>query len=189
VSTARLSPGLPWALLALTVWGAGVARARWWSADVAPAPAPPWQRSIVELSEGQQRSYRAVREGLFEAENRRAATGRWPEPAELAAQGVEPFASSQLLAPSRWTLMAEGLSINYLGVTAELDWLVLILEPDPRVRSPPPPDDEEHHRLPDGSALHVTVWTRPSGGLARPEQVVSCPATRGWTQRVGARFP
>lgn len=103
--------------------------------------------------------------------------------------GVQRAPVAGALAPSRWTLTTEGLSINYLGVTAELDWLVLILEPDPRVRAPPPPDDEEHHTLPDGAGLHVTVWTRPTGGLASPEHVVTFPATRGWTQRVGPRFP
>jgi hypothetical protein len=51
----------------------------------------------------------------------------------LEETGVQRAPVAGALAPSRWTLTTEGLSINYLGVTAELDWLVLILEPDPRI--------------------------------------------------------
>ena len=182
----RRSPALPWLALSLLVWVAGVASARLSATATAP-PQPPWQRSYLELTDGQQRLYRALREGLFEAENVRAETKRWPAPAELAQEGVEPFAPGSLMPRAQWSLEREGQYVNYLGRTDELEWLVLVIEPDPADRSAPPADDEEHHTIPDGTALHVSVWTRtptPESEVAAGE-VLTFPAPRGWTQRVG----
>src|ERR1700730_1483640 len=86
---------------------------------------PPYQKLFRELAPPAQRMFRELQEGLLEAENARAASGRWPEAAALAAQGIPPFAADPAAgaaarAPGRygWTLRRAGLVVNYLGVPA-----------------------------------------------------------------------
>ncbi len=43
-------------------------------------------------------------------------------------------------------------------------WLLVIQEPDPQAPADPAPNDETHHRLPDGTVLHVSIWTHRFGG-------------------------
>lgn len=178
----RRWPAAPFVLLALLVWGAGVARARLTGTTTAEPAGPPWQHSFLELTGPQQRLYRELREGLDDAENRRAETQRWPDPAELAADQVPAFATS------RWSLATQGPYVNYVGEAAGLRWLVLYIEPEPGLlRAPneaPPPFDEEHHTLPDGTAVHVTVWTQ-SPTEPTPSAVLAFPVAEGWVQRVG----
>jgi hypothetical protein len=179
----RKSPALPFVALALLVWVSGVARARLLGPAGAQSSPPPWQRSFLELTQPQQRLYRELREGLDDAENRRADSKRWPAPAELAADGVPPFAAG-----GPWALKVEGVYVNYTGEAEGLRWLVLLIEPAPGLlRAPneqPPPVDEEHHTLPDGTAIHVTVWTRPLTDPP-PAGLLPFPATQGWVQRIG----
>lgn len=181
----------PFLALALLVWTAGVAAARWRGPLPGPAPAP-WQRSFVELPEAQQRLYRALREGIFEAENVRAATGHWPTPQALADEGVPPFAPDVLWPALDWRTARQGLYVNYLAEGDGQRWLVLFIEPEPgALKTPgeaPPPVDEEHHTLPDGTALHVTVWTQPASEPA-PKGVLAFPVAEGWTQLVSPRPP
>ncbi len=180
-------------LLALTTWVAALAWA--WAARSRPTVAAlaPWQRSYLELSPDGQRRYRAVREGILEAENVRAATKAWPDPSQLKAEGVPPFDDESYT----WVLRQHGIYVNYVGVRrdgpAEARWLLLFIEPEKSAfdaKAPPPPVDEEHHTLPDGTALHVTVWT--TGGAsasneAAPfaDEVLAFPVSEGWVQRVG----
>jgi hypothetical protein len=177
----HLKPALPWLTLALAVWVAGVTCARL-TRHPGAAQRPEWQHSYLELDAEGRRSYAAVREAIFEAENRRVEQQAWPAPAALAADGISPFDESP------WELRQAGPSVNYLGERAGLRWLVLFIEPDRRLRSPgapPAPVDEEHHTLSDGMALHVTVWSRPTGGAPLAAGVASFPAVDGWVQRVG----
>ena len=83
-----------------------------------------------------------------------------------------------------------GIYVNYVGVPAAAQgtrWLVLFIEPAAtafEAKTPPPPVDEEHHTLPDGTALHVTVWTTANQG-PEPTEVLAFPVSEGWVQRVG----
>jgi hypothetical protein len=172
----------------------------------------PFQRLFRSLGPHEQRMFRELQEGLLEAENVRAGTGRWPEAAELAARGVPPFAAgpvAPIAAKERyaWSRRQEGPLVNYLGVAAGgslPSFLLLIQEPDP----PDPPDqsmpsdpaagraafaaaggDEQHHRLPDGRILHVSTWMR-AGSLPRAASVIAIPYASGWTQLLaGASSP
>ena len=42
----------------------------------------------------------------------------------------------------------------------------------------------QHHTLPDGTALHVTVWSMANQG-PEPTEVLAFPVSEGWVQRVG----
>ena len=149
----------------------------------------PYQRLFPALSGGEQRMFRELQEGLLEAENGRAATRRWPSPAELAAQGVPPFAAASPAGGYTWTLRQDGLTVNYVGVSAAPRapaFLLLVQEPDPLAPAdagaPASGNDEMHHRLPDGAILHVSIWMRPAGGTVFPGGVLATPYDRGWLQ-------
>jgi hypothetical protein len=175
-------PSLPFVALALLVWVGGVARARLAGPASSQPEAPPWQHSFLQLTQPQQRLYRALREGLYDVENRRAATGRWPDAASLAADEVPPFCEGT------WAQATKGVYVNYLGEAEGLRWLVLFIEPEPGLlrapNEPAPPVDEEHHTLPDGLAVHVTVWTQPLTE-SPPTSLLAFPVAEGWVQRVG----
>lgn len=176
----ELKAAAPFVALALAVWAAGVVTAHLGRPE-GEAAAPPWQRSWLELSPAQQRHYRELREGLLEAENLRAEAKAWPEVAALEAQGAPGFGPG-------WELRRQGVYATYLGEAAGLRWLVLFIEPSPpafgAAAEAPAPTDEEHHTLPDGTALHVTVWTQDATA-PRPQGVLAFPVTEGFVQRVG----
>ncbi len=136
-------------------------------------PAPPrlldWQRPVAELTDAQHAMYRELRASLRTAEAQRSATRAWPQ--------------LNLTSNAKWTLRQQRLAINYVAEAEGLRWLVLFLEPDPRVNEPAPPEDDEHHTLSDGTALHVTVWTQPLSA-SPPENVTAFPAAEGWVERV-----
>lgn len=181
----------PFVALALVVWGAGVGAARWRGPEASTALSP-WQRSYLELPDAQQRLYRAIREGIFEAENVRAEAGEWPDVKRLTDDGIPPFAPSEVLPALAWRLALQGLYVNYVGEADGTRWLVLFIEPEPTALVTPgeaaPPVDEEHHTLSDGTALHVTVWTQPSSEPPTPG-VLAFPVSEGWTQLVSPRTP
>ena len=173
----------PWLCTTLALWAAVVAVRH---TRVAAAPqVPAWEHSFLELSQADQLRYRLVREGVLEAENRRSGSRDWPEPSVLAGEGVPPFDAPDL----RWSRRQHGIYVNYLGVPLTgqgTRWLLLFIEPEPTAfeAKAPPPVDEEHHTLPDGTALHVTVWTTASQG-PEPTEVLAFPVSEGWVQRVG----
>lgn len=157
-----------WLLVALAVFGAATLYSH--LTTPAPLPTPSWQRSVAELSAAQQRFYLQLRDQLRSAERGRSETKSWPAPDGLFPPG--------------WAQRRQGLYVNYLGEAEGLRWLVLFIEPDPRAApEKPPPEDEEHHTLGDGTALHVTVWTKP---LTEPptDGVTAFPAAEGWVERV-----
>ncbi|MFO0594859.1 MAG: hypothetical protein U0228_06135 [Myxococcaceae bacterium] len=152
-----------WLLVAAAVWGVAWGVQRW---KAAQPQRPEWQRPVSELTSAQQAIEASLRAALPAAEAQRDASGAWPG-------GLRAGFEAQRL----------GLTINYVGEAEGLRWLVVVLEPDPRV---PPEDagvDDEHHRLPSGAMLHVSVWTQPLSATP-PTSVVAFPAAEGWTQRV-----
>jgi hypothetical protein len=162
-----------------------------WSSDAASRGSDlmPYQVLVGDRPAPDQRMFRELQEGLLEAERIRASSGGWPAPAALAAQAIPPFAPDPTRAVSHtWTVTQHGAFVDYLGkpaVTGVPAWLLLVQEPEPGAPPDPAKEDEEHHRLPDGTMLHVSIWTH-ADGLALPDRFISLPQVEGWTQlRVG----
>ncbi len=151
----------------------------------APAVADSNQKYFGDLAPGDQRMFRAMHEGLVEAENIRSSSGAWPMPATLAQRGIPPFADDPITKNLyRWTLHREGTLINYLGRSADSRlpaFLIFILEPTPGAPPDPAPLDELHHQLASGDKLHVSVWMHPAG-TSVPDAAIGVPEARGWTQ-------
>lgn len=148
----------------------------------------PYQLLFRELPSPEQRTFRAMQEGVGEAVRVRGDSGSWPTVEALAADGVPPFAPDVLdKAGLRWSARSEGLFANYLGVPSADPsapaFLIFVQEPDPVTgEKPPPPSvvDEEHQLLTDGTLLHVTYWKRPAVGLRNG--FIIDPAIEGWAQ-------
>ncbi len=158
---------LRWLLVAGAVWLAAVGVSRWRREParvVAPA-SPAWQRPVSELTPAQQRVHQQVRDAILVAEQARGS-GPWP-PSFLPG----------------FVFRQQRLHVNYVGEAEGLRWLVLFLEPDPRSPPEKAAPDDEHHALPDGTPLHVTVWTQPASAVP-PETVTAFPAAEGWVERV-----
>lgn len=155
----------------------------------------PFQRLFRDVDPGLQRAYRAIQEGLIEAENARAASGEWPRPEDLASQGIPPFAADPTdKTPRAWTLAREGTNVEYRGtpaVSGEPELLISILEPGPGASErydPEAPPDETHHRLTDGTLLHVSLWYRPFDP-ARARAIVRQPFAAGFVQILAGTTP
>jgi hypothetical protein len=134
----------------------------------------PYQTLAGTLPESDRQQFRALRERLLAIESERARTSRWPEVASVALAG----------AGYRWTRFERGVVTNYLGQPedpAHPAWLLEIQEPEPGTPRDPAPNDEEHHRLPDGTTLHVYVWTHRVGGQV-PTDFVPQPQNTGWIE-------
>jgi hypothetical protein len=147
----------------------------------------PYQRLVADSSPAEQRTFRELQEGLLEAERIRATTGRWPDVAALEAEGIPPFAPDPTRkGPSyKWTSVRQDWTTNYVGVPADPSapaWTLVILEPAPGEPPDPAPNDETHHRLPDGTTLHVTIWTMPEQSRRSGFAALRLPQNEGWTQ-------
>jgi uncharacterized protein DUF6162 len=150
-----------------------------------PSDLLPYQRWIRDASSREQRTFRELQEGLLEAERLRAQTGQWPDVATLASQGIPPFAADPTQKVAyRWTSVRQDWAINYLGVPSDPAapaWVLVILEPEPGAPADPAPNDETHHRLPDGTTLHVSVWTMPEAKRRSGFAALRLPQNDGWT--------
>jgi hypothetical protein len=147
----------------------------------------PYQKLVADSSPVEQRTFRELQEGLLEAERIRATTGRWPDVAALEAEGIPPFAPDPTRkGPSyKWTSVRQDWTANYVGVPADPSapaWTLVILEPAPGEPPDPAPNDETHHRLPDGTTLHVTIWTMPEQSRRSGFAALRLPQNEGWTQ-------
>ncbi len=139
----------------------------------------PWQERASTLPMTEHAAYRALREAFAGLEAKRGVEKKWPEAAGL------PVALT-------WSKLERGSYINYLGApppgSSARRWLVLIIEPEAglltQAHEPVPKPDEEHHVLPDGTLLHVTLWSAPNEG-ALPVVPMPLPGEDGWTQAVG----
>ena len=162
------------------------------SLDIAAAADVSSQKLFRDLNPHDQRMFRAMHEGLLEAENNRSANGTWPAPAALAQQGIAPFAPNRIAQDQYvWTLQRDSNVVNYVGRPADARlpaFLILILEPTPGAPADPAPVDEQHHQLANGDKLHVSLWLHPDGGKV-PDELVPLPDARGWTKLVTGTNP
>ena len=147
----------------------------------------PYQKLVADSSPVEQRTFRELQEGLLEAERIRATTGRWPDVAALEAEGIPPFAPDPTRkGPSyKWTSVRQDWTTNYVGVPSDPSapaWTLVILEPAPGEPPDPAPNDETHHRLPDGTTLHVTIWTMPEQSRRSGFAALRLPQNEGWIQ-------
>jgi hypothetical protein len=147
----------------------------------------PYQRLVSEASPIEQRTFRELQEGLLEAERVRATSGQWPDVATLAGEGIPPFAADPTRRGSsyKWTSVRQDWATNYLGVPSDPSapaWVLVILEPAPGEPRDPAPNDETHHRLPDGTTLHVTIWSIPEQDRRSGFAALRLPQNEGWTQ-------
>jgi hypothetical protein len=152
-----------------------------------PADLLPFQSLVRDASGTDQRMFRELQEGLLEAERLRATTGRWPEAAALAGDGIPPFAAdpTRKAATYRWSTLTQGTIINYVGIPTTADapaWLLVVIEPEAGAPPDPAPNDETHHRLPDGTTLHVSIWQVPERARRGGFSAVPSPQNEGWTQ-------
>src|SRR4051812_24383318 len=134
----------------------------------------PFQVLVSDAPAPDQRMFRELQEGLLEAERVRAATGRWPDAAALARDGIPPFAADPTRkdATYRWSTLVQGTTINYVGIPTTSSapaWMLVILEPEPGAPPDPAPSDETHHRIQGIQGiqaapeitLHVSIWRIP----------------------------
>ena len=145
----------------------------------------PYQALVRDAPAGEQRVFRELQEGLLEAERIRGTTGRWPDVKALADEGIPPFAPDPTQkARYTWTSVRQDWATNYLGIpdnSADAAWVLVILEPEPGAAADPAPNDETHHRLPDGTTLHVSIWTMPEAKRGSGFAALRLPQNEGWT--------
>lgn len=178
----------------IVFWSALVVSAETHEANrAASSSAPsPFERRLTELSPEDQRLYRAIREGVVEAERRRSSTGRWLSADDLAREGVPPFAPDPIdRGRFTWAFAKTGTAVNYVGTPAASAgreaFIVIVTEPDPGTAPDPNAQiDEVHHRLADGSMIHVTIWMGPPVGPLGGAVSVLAP-DQGYKQILGGR--
>ncbi len=151
----------------------------------------PYQLLVRDLVTSDQAVFAHLRQGLLQAESARASTGQWPDAATVTQLQVATTSTdaSISLPPYKWTRSRQNILVNYLGLpegdVSVPAWLLRVREPDPLAPGDPAPNDEEHHRLPDGTVLHVSIWTHRFGGQVKPD-VFANPENSGWTQLLTA---
>ena len=146
----------------------------------------PFQALIEAHDAADQKMFRSLQVALIEAQNLRAAEGKWPDVAAMAEQGIDPFTIDPTNKGARytWRTFRNGLTTNYLGIpdadTAPA-WLLVVQEPDPAAPPEIYTNDEEHAKLLDGTVLHVGIW-RHANGARVPAAAVRLPQAEGWSQ-------
>lgn len=146
----------------------------------------PYQSLIQGHDAADQKMFRSLQVALLEAQNLRAADGRWPDVTAMAEQGIDPFAFDPTNRGARhsWQTLRNGLITNYLGIPDQEGapaWLLVVQEPDPSAPPEAYTDDEEHARLLDGTLLHVGIWRHANGARLTPA-AVRLPQAEGWSQ-------
>lgn len=141
----------------------------------------PYQELVATLVSADQTMFADLTKEMLDVEALRATGGQWPDAGKLKS-----------LPSFTWTASREGYYLNYLATPAEdvsaAAWLLVIQEPDPQAPADPAPNDETHHRLPDGTVLHVSIWTHRFGGQI-DRKFVRQPERSGWTQVLTAPVP
>jgi hypothetical protein len=141
----------------------------------------PYQELVVTLVGADQAMFADLTKQMIDVEGMRAAGGQWPDAGRLKS-----------LTGFTWTASREGYFLNYLATPGDdrsaAAWLLVIQEPDPQALVDPAPNDETHHRLPDGTVLHVSIWTHRFGAQI-DRKFVRQPERSGWTQVLTAPVP
>lgn len=145
----------------------------------------PYQMLVRDLVAGDQATFEALRQTLLDAEGARAASGRWPDAPSLTRLPASNQAGGGSGALYSWRQQSQGVITHYVGLPAQdasaAAWMIAIREPEPGVPTDTAPNDEEHHRLPDGTVLHVSIWTHRFGGQLEPAFTAQ-PESAGWTE-------
>jgi hypothetical protein len=149
----------------------------------------PYQMLVRDLVTSDQAVFDRLRQSLVEAEAIRARTGQWPEASAVTALAASDAAPASGTPIYNWRRTQRNIIVNYLGLpdgdASSAAWLLRVQEPDPAVPTDSAPNDEEHHRLPDGTVLHVSIWTHRFGGQVAPDFFPK-PEMAGWTQLLTA---
>jgi hypothetical protein len=144
----------------------------------------PFQMLARDLVTADQAVFESLKQALLAAEELRSVNQRWPEPSALKDLPAADSGSAGG-SPYTWRLQSQGVITHYLGVpsadASAPGWMIAIKEPEPGVPTDTAPNDEEHHRLPDGTVLHVSIWTHRFGGQLDPAFIAQ-PEAGGWTQ-------
>jgi hypothetical protein len=143
----------------------------------------PFQMLARDLVSADQTMFEALKQVLLTAEEARSATGRWPE--AHALPGLPAAENGGAGVSYSWRRQTEGVITHYLGLPSADGsapaWMLAIKEPEAGVPTDTAPNDEEHHRLPDGTVLHVSIWTHRFGGQVDPGFIAQ-PEAGGWIQ-------
>jgi hypothetical protein len=146
----------------------------------------PYQFLARSLPESEQQIFGAIREAILPMETARFETRRWLDPEALSERGVRLFnpSAADRGTARAWQKFEQGTTVNYLSLPADpagTAWLLTITEPEPGSVPDTAPNDDEHHRLPDGTVLHIYVWTHRFGSEIKPA-FIRQPETHGWIQ-------
>jgi hypothetical protein len=147
----------------------------------------PYQMLARDLVSDDQAMFNLLKQSLLDAEAARAADRRWPAADALASlpRNAPGGDASRVSEAYAWRQQTQGVITHYVGLpgrdVSAPAWMVAIREPEPGVPTDTAPNDEEHHRLPDGTVLHVSIWTHRFGGQLDPAFVAQ-PEAAGWTQ-------
>ena len=171
--------------------GASLAKSNQQAAAGTPATALD-EVAFGTLDAGAQRLYRQCLDALAEGEDHRGKTGTWPTVEQMAGRNIAPFVDPLDKAGYRWTLLAKGTVIDYVGTPdassgrPTLSLINGVVEPDPGTPNDPgAPTDETHHRLRDqpaaagGTMIHVAIWEIP-GAKTLDAAVPTPPFEDGW---------
>lgn len=150
----------------------------------ADAPDPPFVARFQSLDPTSQRTYRALQEGLVEAERWRARRGTWPTAATLADELIPPFAPDPLdRAGYSWTSFVDGRVVNYVGVPADTTsantFVAIIVEPEPGQADPAVTVDEVHRDI-GGVIVHLSTFIGSGAGPTAAQPSVNF--NEGWKQ-------
>lgn len=154
------------------------------SAGEIEAADPPFVVRFQSLDASAQRTYRALSEGIVEAERARERRGAWPSADALAEDFIPPFAADPLdRAGYVWRSTVSGRTVNYVGEptdTSSPTFVAILVEPEPGApKDPAITVDEVHHDV-AGAIVHVSVFV--GSGPAPKEAAPSVNLNEGWRQ-------
>jgi hypothetical protein len=136
-----------------------------------------------DLNAAEQGIYADLRIALDEIDAERAGAARLPAVAALADMGLPPFAqdaSSAQRGAHAWTLLADGQTQAYLGLSADSAVAASVLL---RVAAPAPAHDHAQHAGED----QPDIWMHRSARAA-PAALDAAELTRAGWRQVVARF-
>ena len=165
----------------------------------------PYQSLIQDRPSDEQRMFRELQVGLFEAETMRSTAGEWPTAVTLAAEGIEPFAPNPALKGSSytWRLIRDG-QVHQLRRHPCHDAGSRTRAPDRRGRRPGlagarPGAGSGGARTVSGRRRIMTVWLTARSSMSRcgivprappfPRTCLRSPQAEGWIQLYAASPP